>query len=78
MQKQKEIRKACFQDQLIVMQRRCRMILLLSLAGILVLTGDAREGLVCLEGRVVAVHLEEETNNTCPSLKAWCSDYGSK
>ena len=49
-----------------------------SLAGILVLTGDAREGLVCLEGRVVAVHLEEETNNTCPSPKAWCSDYGSK
>ena len=49
-----------------------------SLAGILVLTGDAREGLVCLEGKVVAIHLEEETNSTCPSPKAWCSDYGSK
>ena len=76
-----------------------------SLGGIIYLTGDAREGLVCLEGKVeaiisssallfinlsstiiiitimmkvVAIHVEEETNTSCPSPKAWCSDYGSK
>ena len=49
-----------------------------SLGGILYLAGDAREGVVCLEGKVVEIHLEEEINNTCPSPKAWCSEYGSR